>query len=863
MRISKSHLSVLLTTLFLSFAGCGETAKLAQKKENSVKGDFEKSHQRSNPKMNRIEGDDALLIEKILEAIQPLDFRTGRVEVPLFSKSEALRSEEFYKTGVDHYLNDRIVDSLRSLTKAIRHDSSRAAYFEQLGIVFRSTHSFFTPYAEAALQSALDLDPNLFQARYELAALLHHNRRLPEAIKHFEQIVKLNPEHVGSHYYLAAAYSYLSERKLAKKHYEIALKLGAKFPKHFVASLLGVQKGEGNNPMPLLFAGRLEPEYHPANAVRASSGDTGFRSVEPDISCNSSGSEVVVVWQDYRRATRRDPKTGQPDPCWGPHDTGYAVSFDHGTTWAPSVSDPYNPFLPPNCKDFNLAHPDNTIRRVVSDGMGDPVTVFDPVANNFYIMGLRGGLHAVRRTSVELADENPETVARIVPGNDRAKIKVFAGGPGNTQFYVDGNGQGVFRTTGDPLEDLTPPFDWRPIWNPDTGVQNNNVFFDCAVACDGKPYALGWDVTGNFFDMKQIRFYHEFNENDVDPRFEGIPAVIETRMTPNGGGHPAGFANNFATGPARLATDPTDPSRLYAAFTDQVDGDVDVFVYVSDDYGQPGTWKNTGVVGDGAGRQFFPEIEIDPYGRVHLAFFSIPSESDEADVQYAWSDNAAATWTVGTISNEPIDPENSGPAAPFDDEEGNFSGDYIGLTHGGNFVYVAYPSTPVQDGDGANIYVNRILNPPPISHLIERGVLVSGDVSQLFNSDDDYLRVNPGFTLNNTEPPVWINFTLGAPYSATTPLMFSIESNANTPNLSRTIEIKNVSTGSFDLFDEDPPSFNVDETTVVDLDMNGNFMDYVDGNGEVNVRVGWKSSGFTIVFPWEVRIDKIGLTKSD
>lgn len=39
-----------------------------------------------------------------------------------------------------------------------------------------------------------------------------------------------------------------------------------------------------------------------------------------------------------------------------------------------------------------------------------------------------------------------------------------------------------------------------------------------------------------------------------------------------------------------------------------------------------------------------------------------------------------------------------------------------------------------------------------------RGILLSGDASSISDSNDTYVVHNPGFTINNTEPPVWLEF---------------------------------------------------------------------------------------------------------
>ena len=72
-----------------------------------------------------------------------------------------------------------------------------------------------------------------------------------------------------------------------------------------------------------------------------------------------------------------------------------------------------------------------------------------------------------------------------------------------------------------------------------------------------------------------------------------------------------------------------------------------------------------------------------------------------------------------------------------------------------------------------------------------RGVEVSGGLADVQSSDDDRAAYNPGFTINETEPPVWILVDqLDVPEDAMQ-LRLGVESQAGTPGLSKQIELYN------------------------------------------------------------------------
>ena len=81
-------------------------------------------------------------------------------------------------------------------------------------------------------------------------------------------------------------------------------------------------------------------------------------------------------------------------------------------------------------------------------------------------------------------------------------------------------------------------------------------------------------------------------------------------------------------------------------------------------------------------------------------------------------------------------------------------------------------------------------------------------------------------------------------------------SQANTPGLTGTLEAFNWNSNAYDVVEVSPASFNTD--AVVTADLSAGISDYVQtGSGSVRSRIGWRQTGFTLLFPWEVRLDQM------
>lgn len=134
-----------------------------------------------------------------------------------------------------------------------------------------------------------------------------------------------------------------------------------------------------------------------------------------------------------------------------------------------------------------------------------------------------------------------------------------------------------------------------------------------------------------------------------------------------------------------------------------------------------------------------------------------------------------------------------------------------------------------------------------------RGNQLTGTLADSFDSDDSFLSFNPGFTISNVEAPVWLIFD-GSIADTPSSLDIVVESNAGTPGLTITTEAFDFVANDYDVVDERNESFDTDTTATINITAGiGNF---VDTNGNVRTRIGWRRTGFTINFPWEVRLDQ-------
>lgn len=142
----------------------------------------------------------------------------------------------------------------------------------------------------------------------------------------------------------------------------------------------------------------------------------------------------------------------------------------------------------------------------------------------------------------------------------------------------------------------------------------------------------------------------------------------------------------------------------------------------------------------------------------------------------------------------------------------------------------------------------------PDAYTIIRGVLVSGELGDLFGSDDSRLVVEAGIVMSSDEPPVWLTIDGTAPSATPMGLVFTLEAGANTSGLTQKIELYNYVTESFEEIDS--RNATVSES-VVEIMVTGDPSRFIDPNTlAVKAQLSWKPTGPIFVWPFQVGIDQ-------
>ena len=171
---------------------------------------------------------------------------------------------------------------------------------------------------------------------------------------------------------------------------------------------------------------------------------------------------------------------------------------------------------------------------------------------------------------------------------------------------------------------------------------------------------------------------------------------------------------------------------VYFDTTNIVDGNANVDLYFTKSEDRGDTWTTPVVINKDAaipGDQFFPWIEVDQEGRLHIVYLDSRNtvQDDNVpngmfDAYYIFSEDGGDNWREYRLTPQPWDSALAGG--------GTFIGDYLGLAAGGNRIYPAYLDTHNGDGD---IYTN-IITIPVFADLDGNGTVDTNDLLILLAS---------------------------------------------------------------------------------------------------------------------------------
>ncbi|MCH7849657.1 MAG: hypothetical protein IIB53_15010 [Planctomycetes bacterium] len=396
---------------------------------------------------------------------------------------------------------------------------------------------------------------------------------------------------------------------------------------------------------------------------------------EPSVSVSETDpGQIVAAFNDWRESTGNTERIR----------LGVAVSLDGGATWS----------------DFLLRPP--TINQSLIEG--DAMTAYDDRTGAMWAGAIsfteNGGIFVARKEPGS-GSFNPAVMAHVSPDAD--KCWMAAGPrpnePDSTRLYVTFN-EGVIWSD-----------DMGDTWTVPKPLEGSGAGFLPRVGPNGELYIAYWDGGA------EMRLHRSF---DGGASFT-LPKVIAVRMDiwGNASFNPR-FPGTFRVAPFVYFDVDHNNGTLYAVYFDTtavIEGNYNIDLYFCKSVDQGETWTTPVVINadnDPPGDQFFPWLEVDGQGRIHIVYLDSRNtvQDDSAsldnvhgmfDAYYMVSDDGGDSFQEFRLTPKPWDSEDDGL-----DRVAQFIGDYLGLSVAGNRVYPVYLSTANGDAD---IYTNVITFP--------------------------------------------------------------------------------------------------------------------------------------------------------
>jgi len=602
-----------------------------------------------------------LELERVLEG---LVFEGGRVRPRHLTAPSAHGGESHLAKGRAALRGGHRMEALAAFVQAVRSNPARPDTYIELGRVL--VEEGREEGALAAFRTALDLDPKAVEARFEEGRTLHRLGRIRESLASFRRVFDLDGNHGPAHVRMAVLLHQTGDPEGARRHLDKARRAGARIP-----AALPVLLGEVDAP-PIRVRSLNAPGSSPRDpsvspARRIDGAPAGVQGAETTIAASPTG-EIVAAWIDTREAGEK-----------GEWRIVSAVSLDGGETWTERTVRPSDPH----------------------DGQfeGDPMTAYDPRSGSLWVGG------AEFPSDVYVARKAPGTDT-FPPGvhlRDRSRVSdkpYLAAGPHpddprETRLYMtDFRGLQTSDDLGDTWTDLLE-------------LEGAPVGALPRIGPDGELYVTA--LRGDDFIL--------FRSFDGGVTVED-PRVIALRMDTWGFQDGSRFPGRFRVAPIPYCAVDGRDATLYCVYFDTVravegpggtDFDVDLFFTRSTDRGE--TWTTPRRIptgGDGRGDSFFPWLEVDATGRLHMLFYDTRRDprtdaagSAAVDVFYAWSEDRGESWTEIRLTEEPFETGDIFWINP----EGQFLGDYLGLAVAGPKAHLLYPLS--QEGD-LDIYFQTV-----------------------------------------------------------------------------------------------------------------------------------------------------------
>lgn len=173
--------------------------------------------------------------KRLAMALEGLTFEDGFVQVQPNGRNNPNLALRRYQDGEDLLSRNRVFEAIRAYRVAIQTAPELALPYHGLGIALHGRGK--TDMAIASFATAKRQDPNLLEARFELAMALQMNLLLDEAIAEMTELVTLDAENALAHERLAIWHRYAGNYAKAWEHVHAAQDLGHTMPGQFIALL--------------------------------------------------------------------------------------------------------------------------------------------------------------------------------------------------------------------------------------------------------------------------------------------------------------------------------------------------------------------------------------------------------------------------------------------------------------------------------------------------------------------------------------------------------------------------------------------------------------------------------------------------
>ncbi|GAB3922449.1 tetratricopeptide repeat protein [Larkinella terrae] len=153
---------------------------------------------------------------------------------------DTTRALSYYKRALvlkprflEPYVQLSIIHSVRGdYASAIAYNKRGAGYFpNDPGLLYALGHIYQqTSVSDSAYffyQKALQFQPSMVQAQFQSGLVMMKLRNMPQALYHFDQVLKLAPGHPRVHYYMAMCYEQFKEWEQAGRMYALAMQENA------------------------------------------------------------------------------------------------------------------------------------------------------------------------------------------------------------------------------------------------------------------------------------------------------------------------------------------------------------------------------------------------------------------------------------------------------------------------------------------------------------------------------------------------------------------------------------------------------------------------------------------------------------